>query len=555
VVIIPILGNLSIGYGCITVEERPDEVYNHCIVQQSYSPDEIAAFQKTVPKTPQELWDWVNIIWNIQIPKKRCCRDKNHVPPFEAFCYSFFAWGSMCVWHASRGFGGKSYQLAALSLTEAVILASNIKLLGGSTEQARRIYGYFDGTDTNAAGQFWQAPFAPVHLNPHPERVETNLTNGGHISCLAASPTSIRGAHPQRLRIDEADEIPLRLYDAAMGQTMSVKSDVASAQTTVSSTWQHPNGTFTEVLKRAKEHGYPLFQWCHEETSKPHGWLPVSEIERKKKETTKQMWAIEYELCEPLGENRVFDSPAVEAVFDPDLGFHTGGPGETYVFEGPQPGVAYYHGTDWAKSVDWTVVQSMRRCADGPDRLVAWKRMGRKPWPSMVADQEQQVKAYGGASAHDITGIGNVLNDYLTFPSDGVTMAGKTRSELFGAYITAIEHRLIRMPRIEWAYLEHLYCTWDDLYGSSGHAPDSIVAGAMAWRARGGPPAAAASFEIATDFIGRYPISPGGDQKALPVPSDFKPSGVEVIDEGGYWSGNGVMIDLDDPPMGRRRLL
>jgi hypothetical protein len=51
-----------------------------------------------------------------------------------------------------------------------------------------------------------------------------------------ASQKSIRGPHPQRLRIDEADDVALGLLDAAMGQPMS-KPGIAK-QTVFSGTHQ-----------------------------------------------------------------------------------------------------------------------------------------------------------------------------------------------------------------------------------------------------------------------------------------------------------------------------
>ena len=43
---------------------------------------------------------------------------------------------------------------------------------------------------------------------------------GNTITALTASQTSIRGAHPARLRLDEADEMRLPILEAAQGQTM-----------------------------------------------------------------------------------------------------------------------------------------------------------------------------------------------------------------------------------------------------------------------------------------------------------------------------------------------
>jgi hypothetical protein len=54
---------------------------------------------------------------------------------------------------------------------------------------------------------------------------------------------------------------------------------------------------------------------------------------------------------------------------------------------------------------------------------------------------------------------------------------------MFSEYITAIERNDLHYPRIDYAYDEHRYVTVDDLFGS-GHPPDSVVAGALAWTQR-----------------------------------------------------------------------
>jgi len=54
--------------------------------------------------------------------------------------------------------------------------------------------------------------------------------------------------------------------------------------------------------------------------------------------------------------------------------------------------------------------------------------------------------------------------------------------KLFADYVVGIETGDLLAPRIVYAHGEHRYCTNADLYGA-GHPPDSMVAGALAWRA------------------------------------------------------------------------
>ena len=101
----------------------------------------------------------------------------------------------------------------------------------------------------------------------------------------------MRGPHPQRLRIDEADEMLLAVLDAAHGQPMDRAG--GQAQTVISSTHQHPDGTMTTVLQRAAARGWPVYLWCYRDTLEPHGWLTQAQVDRKRAEVPEQTWLSE----------------------------------------------------------------------------------------------------------------------------------------------------------------------------------------------------------------------------------------------------------------------
>ena len=97
-------------------------------------------------------------------------------------------------------------------------------------------------------------PHAPRHLlDGLPKLNKTRLLWGNTITALTASQTAVRGLHPARLRIDEADEMRLSILEAAQGQPMDQKG--VRAQTVIASTHQHPDGTMTEVLRRTSQEG------------------------------------------------------------------------------------------------------------------------------------------------------------------------------------------------------------------------------------------------------------------------------------------------------------
>lgn len=405
----------------------------------------------------------------MSIPTTRVCA--NHSTPFEAFCDAYFANHSVVIWKGSRAFAGKSFLLALLGYMEEICLGAEVVILGGSGAQSARVHEYQQ--------LFWGYESAPLYLlrgNPTGER--TRLVNGGGIICLKASQTSVRGPHPQRLRLDEVDEMPLEIFDAAMGQTLATPN--VNANTVCSSTEQYADGTMHEARLRAARNGWKIHEWCYRETMQPHGWLLPSEIVRKRAEVPESMWNAEYELQEPSIEGRAIVTEAVDATFDPTL---------DWAEKGVQAGGKYSMGIDWAQERDQTVI-SIFDVSKSPMELVYYDHMNRLPWPVMISRANEVAKLYRATVHHDATGLGGVVADYMegTVPGlrrqiNDVILAGRKRSDLLTEYIAGIEKGEIIAPRLEHPYLEHKYATIDDIYGS-GHLPDSICSMALAYYGR-----------------------------------------------------------------------
>lgn len=426
------------------------------------------------PETNDELWWLVSALWDVEIPRISVCPE--HTSPFDAFADAFFARSPLTVWKASRGFGGKTTLLGVLVLTESAILGAQGTILGGSAAQSLRVH---EVVQESMAG-----PNAPKGmLAADPTRYETRFNNRGWLRALMASQRSVRGPHPQRLRLDEIDEMEIEIFDASMGQPMNSKN--VSAQTVASSTHQYPDSTMSEILKRAEDKGWPVYEWCYKETMEPHGWLSLVEMERKRTEVSEAMWKIEYDLQEPSFEGRAIDAEKVEEAFLPELGEWEGKMGEYIEITPPQEKRRYVTSADWAKERDWTII-STYDTTDDPWIMVAFERLGRMPWPVMVQRMDARLDAYGGFGIHDATGLGNVVSDLLNHDVKDVVMAGRRRQEIFSEYVAAIERGEILHPRIKFAYDEHKYCRLEDLYGGgvTAHPPDSVVAGSLAYSLR-----------------------------------------------------------------------
>lgn len=439
---------------------------------------------KRLPQDDDELWWLVFALWGYRIPRQRVC--SNHVAPFDAFAEAFFAREQAAIWKASRGLGGKSRTLGILGLTEATLLGCEVSILGGSASQSLNVH--------DATKDAWNWHASPRYLlDRPPTRFDTVMTHGGHLRTLTASQTSVRGPHPPRLRMDEIDEMDLDILDATLGQPLPQENwqgDQVQTQTVMSSTHQYPDRTMTEMINRAKKTGWPVHEWCYKETSNTlDGWLTQESIDRARSLVSEIMWKTEYDLQEPSFEGRAIDGDAVDAMWDPSLGVFTG---EAMVFAPFVEGRHYLTSIDWAKLRDTTVIATYDT-TDTPWLLVAWQRIAQFPWPLLVAKAVAQYRMYGGTLTHDATGVGEAAHDLLREQMSTSEFAkvkpvvmggGRERDALYTEYISAVEHHDLKGPRITSAYDEHRYVTPLDLFTGKGHAPDSVVAGALAWKAR-----------------------------------------------------------------------
>ncbi len=448
------------------------------------------------------------------------CIAKGHTAPLDV-AWAFFsathpstgAHMSTAVLKGSRGLSGKSTMLAAISTLEGLAGLSGV-VLGGSLDQSKRVHDVGNEIYTRDVelddGTLVERPFTKLMDDPI-ARLTRFTVSGVNRLAIPASRRSARSPHPVRLRCDEVDEMDLVILDAALGQTMSDDLENKPTQTALVSTHQHPDGTMTEVLKRAAERGWPVFEYCYREClEEVGGWLTWAMVNVKRHDVSDAMWKAEYELQEPSAEGRAINTEAVVAMWNKGMG-EAQGAAKEYI-EMPCCPVAveraaFYHrtgegdpphpcrdhryatGADWGRDVDWTIIATYR--VVGPKKwLVAWERTGVEGqlWPEIIERLNIRGRRFPGTVCHDATGMGGkLIDDNLSIEAEGVTMVGERRTALLMNYIKAIESDEIGGAYIEYAYNEHRYVTNDDLFrsGSAFHAPDSFVAGAMALRAAG----------------------------------------------------------------------
>ncbi len=483
-----------------------------------------AAWTVTID-TDDQLWGWVERYCGIRIPRTAVC--EHHVAPFDAFAYAYFARGNRCVWKASRGFGGKTVLLAALSFTEAITLRAHVNLLGGSLEQSQRVHEYMSGQGTTLPSAFWACARAPSQLLvTNPSAKKTQLSNGGYIKVLAASQRSVRGPHPQRLRGDEIDEMDQAIWDAAQGQPMEARG--IAEQTVGSSTHQYTDGTMTRELDQAAERGWSVFEWCYKETMASDGFITAAMVERKRSTVPVAMFASEYDLQEPVPEGRAIDTASVDRMFDRSLGYILGKQSlQPHIFERPlweahrdwqeftddshetvqldddrierrltkdgkriqkvrdtvralpeYAHVRYAMGTDWGKQRDHTVSVVVRADVH-PMRVVAWLNMVRHPYPVMFEQVDALTELFSARAGHDKLGLGTVADDFVREGTRGINLLGKRRAKAFSGYIVSVEQGDYVSPYIDVLYRALKLVTTEDLYTERGHPPDAFIASVL----------------------------------------------------------------------------
>ncbi len=440
-----------------------------------------------LPANDDELYETVRAMWGLTIPRTQVCPD--HVAPFTAFADAY--WGrnslnpaseqqAMALWHGSRGLSGKSVMLSILGLTKAVLTGTSVTLLGGSMSQSQNIAMHM----TNALDY----RNAPAHMVADYTATRRVLTNKAEIHPLTASQNAVRGPHRPFLLMDEIDEMELAILDAALGQPMpqyNYLHELNEPYTVMCSTWQRPNGSFTEVMRRAIETDIPIYKWCFEESANGiDGWLSRKTIDEKRRTISAAAWESEYLLNEPSIGSRAFDTKAVDRAFGLDfkpIATKEAKDFDEYTFEKPLREGVYVGGADWGREHDYTVI-AIGRIDVKPHRLVYYLRVNRRPYPLMIGYFNKALERYKAQAAHDATGLGNVVDDYVdSHRARKFLMTGEKRSAMLSAYVSAIENDKWRYPKIKLPYIETKFAEVGDLYSPSmsHHLPDTVCAFAL----------------------------------------------------------------------------
>lgn len=254
------------------------------------------------------------------------------------------------------------------------------------------------------------------------------------------------------------------------------------------STYHIYDGSMARMIKELRSKGFPLFSWCAFEQSVDNGGFLTREYLANKMRTMgKIKWDIEYMNNGPIAGVPILDPAMLDARFRPELGIFPGLPNVPYYLtDTPSKITRHYHGIDWAKAAHWTIFDTLIRTSDGFQQA-AWYRTGRKPWPDISRDAAAHIHMFGGPVAHDATGVGAAMDDWLVehrIPRSRISGINWRKTtlikEMATAYVGALQSGDIYGPLIEFARDEHQYLTEEMLYADE-HCPDSVAAAMMAY--------------------------------------------------------------------------
>jgi hypothetical protein len=205
--------------------------------------------------TADELLDFIEAFWKLRVPRVQVCPE--HTPPAQYVVDSFFEKVQDSVCWANRG-GGKTL-LGALSTWLDTVFKTHCatKILGGSLEQSKKMYQHLTGE-----GDGWGLVTDDFRYLLRGEMLagQTTLINKSNINILTASSKSVRGPHPQKLKLDEIDEFDDRIYEAAL-LIPKTKHDI-NASVQIYSTMHKAYGLMNRVITEAAQSGYKIYKWC-----------------------------------------------------------------------------------------------------------------------------------------------------------------------------------------------------------------------------------------------------------------------------------------------------
>lgn len=309
--------------GCASGIEKAAQIY--------------AELRRTRPSKRRDLKNYVKVFLGIDIPNRKICPYHNSPMDYLWHCFSAdfpnlrgtsherrATKNADCIIWANRA-GGKTELAAVATLMDCIFKPNcQVRILGGSGEQAGRMYEYLTGFLHNGFEQFLAGPVF---------KAKCRFTNGSAVEVLTQSPTSVRGQHVQKLRCDELELFDEDVFAAAKFTTQSTENLTAAME--LISTMHRPYGLMQKAVSSAPQFGTPVFKWCIWEVIEKctdrncsqcpllddcqgkakvaDGYLKIDDCITQMHRASRAGWEAEMLCIKPSRENVVFDE------FDPNI--------------------------------------------------------------------------------------------------------------------------------------------------------------------------------------------------------------------------------------------
>jgi hypothetical protein len=302
--------------------------------------------RRTRPGTKQDLKNYVKVFLGIDVPNNKICPEHNSPMDYLWHCFSADSLSGRgapqttlknadCIIWANRA-GGKTELAAVATLLDCIFKPKcQVRILGGSGEQAGRMYEYLTGFLHNGFERFLAGPVL---------KAKCRFANGSVVEVLTQSATSVRGQHVQKLRCDELELFNEDVFAAAKFTTQSTEDIVAAME--LISTMHRPYGLMQKVVSSAPMFATPIFKWCIWEVIErctgrtcskcplwpdcqgkakaADGYLKIDDCITQMRRASRAGWEAEMLCLKPSRENVVFDEFDIDihvqpVDYDPNL--------------------------------------------------------------------------------------------------------------------------------------------------------------------------------------------------------------------------------------------
>ncbi|MCA9282756.1 MAG: hypothetical protein H6812_01170 [Phycisphaeraceae bacterium] len=204
------------------------------------------------PANRAQLRQWLRIALEINLP--RAPRMPDHQSPLDYLAHAFFANAHPrdCVVWACRG-GGKTFYAAVATALDLIFKPGvEVRILGGSLEQSRRMHHHLRA--------LFDKPALANLLDARPTERRLTLINKSSVEIMAQSHTSVRGSRPQILRCDEAELFDPDIWEAAQLTTRSKQCGDTFVRGAIEalSTHHTPTGLMSQLIS---DNARTQFRW------------------------------------------------------------------------------------------------------------------------------------------------------------------------------------------------------------------------------------------------------------------------------------------------------